>query len=58
VHDTKLFSEKNQSVNSKGLVQVPDSGAFFPHIRLMITISGIILLYPFARHNQEQKIRT
>jgi len=39
----------------KGLVQVPASGVFFPHIRLMITISGIILEYLVARHNQEQK---
>jgi hypothetical protein len=55
LHNVKLFSEKNQSVNSKGLAQVPDSGAFFAHIRLMITISGIILYIPVASHNQEQK---
>jgi len=50
-----FFQKKNQSVNMKGLVQVPASGAFFPHIRLMITISGIILEYLVARHSQEQK---
>lgn len=41
----------------KGLVQVPASGAFFPHIRLMITISGIILGYLVAATTRSINIR-